>query len=181
MSKKMTGKERAYQLFNEGKAVSSPEVKALGLKASTRYSYHTIWEKAGRPASAPGTPPASETKKKERVVSELAMITKPTGEVKEIEAEGEEEEAEGEEPEGSELKQKPKEKPTDGKKSPATMVAGQGLTFAVTVSTKTLMLYQIAASQQEDELTLGDFIDGCVQDVYQGRGFDLGLIKIGGA
>lgn len=170
MGKGRTAKEQAYRLFNEGKTASSPEVKVLGLKSSTRYSYHTMWEKAGRPASAPGTPPASEPKAKGKVISELEMIAEPTEELNEEEEEKEE---------GSELKQKPKAR-TDGKKYPATLVAGQGLTFAVTISTKTLMLYQIAASQQGEELTLGDFVDVCVEDAYQGRGLDIGLITIGG-
>jgi hypothetical protein len=41
-------KERAYQLFDEGKRPSDPEVKALGIKPKTAYRYHQEWKKARR-------------------------------------------------------------------------------------------------------------------------------------
>lgn len=181
----MSKKDKAFELFDEGKTTSSPEVKELKLKGATRYNYYAEWQKAGGVAS-PSPKAISEAKVKGKVVSELKMIAEPKEEVNEEEekvneeGEGEKEEEE-EEKEPPESKEKPKEKPsTDGKKSPPTMVAGQGLTFAITISTKTLMLYQLAATYQDDELTLGDFIDTCVEDTYLGRGLDLGLVKTGG-
>lgn len=175
MANRESKRERAYQLFSEGKDSSSPEVIALGMKSSTRYSYYSKWQKAGG-AVSPSPKDISEAKVKGKVISELGMIAEPKEEVNE---EGEKVNEEEEGP--PESKEKPKEKPsTDGKKSPPTMVAGQGLTFAITISTKTLMLYQLAATYQDDELTLGDFIDACVEDTYLGRGLDLGLVKTGG-
>lgn len=53
-----------------------------------------------------------------------------------------EEEKGGDEPEQPKPKEKAKGISTDGKKPLPTMIAGQGLTFAITISTKTLMLYQ---------------------------------------
>lgn len=105
MAERMTKKERAYQLFSEGKDSSSPGVKALGLKFSTRYSYCSTWPKEGGPLSAPGTPSlmTEETRKKPRAtvaskaISELEMIAEPTEEVNEEK-----------EPEIPESKEKPK-------------------------------------------------------------------------
>jgi len=39
MSKKVSKKDKAFELFDEGKNPSSPEVKALKLKGSTKYNY----------------------------------------------------------------------------------------------------------------------------------------------
>jgi hypothetical protein len=38
-------KEKAYQLFDEGKRPSDPEVKALGIKPNTAYRYYQDWKK----------------------------------------------------------------------------------------------------------------------------------------
>jgi len=35
----MSKKDEAFELFDEGKVPSSPEVKALGLKGTTKYNY----------------------------------------------------------------------------------------------------------------------------------------------
>ena len=64
-------------------------------------------------------------------------------------------------------------------------IVSEGLTVTVNLSLKTLMLYQVAANLQkaedvELELLLGDFIDTCVEDVYRGRGYDLGLVRMDG-
>ena len=71
-----------------------------------------------------------------------------------------------------------------GKRLPP-VIAGQGLLTEVRLSIKTLALYEVAKSIQlgidpKKELTLGDFLDTCVEDFYQGRGMDLGLITAGG-
>jgi len=183
MVNKVTKKDTAFALFDEGKVPLSPELKALGLKGSTRYNYYYEWQKQG------GTPLSSSESKGEgkvkggKIISELAMVVPKEKVNEEDEVEGESEPDENEEElEGSEDKGKSSEakKPSSDGKKPPTMVAGQGLTFGITISTKTLMLFQYAASLQEDELTLGDFIDTCVEDYYRGRELDLGLVKIGG-
>jgi hypothetical protein len=64
-------------------------------------------------------------------------------------------------------------------------IAGHGLNITAVISVKTMALYEIARAAQKElepnseELSLGDFIDVCVEDTYQGRGQDLGLIAIG--
>lgn len=42
----MSKKEEAFELFSQGKRPSSPEVKALGLSAKTRYNYYQEWKKS---------------------------------------------------------------------------------------------------------------------------------------
>lgn len=168
----MTKKEQAFALFAEGKTASSPEVAALRLKGNVKYNYYAQWLREGG-TPVPSSSPKGEAKRGGGVISELEMIVEPE-EVREdagVGDEGEAKEGKGDEKPG---------KGGDGKKLQRTMVAGQGLTFQITISTKTLQLYQIAASMDEGELTIGDFIDTCVEDFFRGRGFDLGLIKIGG-
>jgi len=61
------------------------------------------------------------------------------------------------------------------------LVPGQGLTFAVQISVKTLALYYFACTLQPNEpLTLGDFFDACAEDFFVGRGKDLGMVKLNG-
>ena len=171
----MAKKDEAFKLFDEGKTAISPEVKDLKLKGTTRYNYYLEWQKKGGVVST-SSASSGEAKGRGKAISELAMVASPSEEANEEDADEEaEDESEAAKQEGE--KTLP---PTDGKKRLQVMVAGQGLTFAITVSTKTLALYQIAASMQEEELTLGDFIDACVEDTYRGRGLDLGLVKIGG-
>lgn len=82
--------------------------------------------------------------------------------------------------------EQPKEDEEDDHETPESKdklvgsVAGDSLRATVNISVKTLALYQIAASQQSDSLTLGDFIDTCVEDFFRVRGKDLGLIQFGG-
>ena len=195
MDEKKTGKESAYQLFNEGKAVSSPEVKALGLKASTRYSYHTMWKKAGKPASAPGTAsPVREAGKQEikspargktaliegetiKAISEVAEKKSKKLDEKPSETDEPEEKSE-EKSRGAEDESKGEK--DDMRKVPGSIV-GEGLTATVHISVKTLALYQIAAQMQGDSLSLGDFLDACVEDTFRGRSKDLGIINLGGS
>jgi hypothetical protein len=59
-------------------------------------------------------------------------------------------------------------------------VVGEGLPIRVAISIKTLALYQYMRAKSGDSLELGDFIDDCVADVFRGRGFDLGLVKLEG-
>lgn len=167
----MSRREEVFALFDKGATPSSPEVKAFKLKISTRNSYYYDWKKARGLLSSEPNP------KGKRVVSELEMLSSPSeGEPKEPNED--EEELNGANESGKDKQGKLKGR-TDGKGAPPLHVAGQGLTFSITISVKTLMLYQFAAAVQDDELTLGDFIDTCVEDTYRGRGLDLGLIKIG--
>ena len=46
MTKKVTKKEEAFKLFDEGKTALSPEVKDLKLKSQTRYNYYYEWQKS---------------------------------------------------------------------------------------------------------------------------------------
>jgi hypothetical protein len=57
-------------------------------------------------------------------------------------------------------------------------VVGRGIPFKITLSVRTIAYYQIA-STINPSLTLGDFIDHCVHDTFEGRGLSLGLVKIG--
>lgn len=58
-------------------------------------------------------------------------------------------------------------------------VVGKGIPFKITLSVRTIAYYQIA-STINPSLTLGDFIDHCVHDTFEGRGLSLGLVRIGG-
>jgi len=58
-------------------------------------------------------------------------------------------------------------------------VMGKGIPFEVTLSVKTVAYYQIASTIDLD-LTMGDFLDHCVEDTFIGRGLTLGLVKTGG-
>lgn len=49
-----TKKEAAFELFDKGLSASSPDVKALKLKAQTRANYYWEWKKGGHtPAQSP--------------------------------------------------------------------------------------------------------------------------------
>lgn len=72
------------------------------------------------------------------------------------------------------------EKAGDGRVLAQQLVPGRGLTFAVTINTKTLAFYQVFQSRQKEPVTLGDFFDVTAEDFFRGRGYDLGLVKIGG-
>ncbi|MFC1968548.1 hypothetical protein ACFLVX_04080 [Chloroflexota bacterium] len=168
----MSKKEKAFALFDEGMRPSSSAVKSLRLKPKTTYNYYQEWKLTGNQVSQP-TDLVEEGKEEPRrglatplpggewiaPISEVAMKRVTDGEAKN----GETEESE-----------------SSSVSPPPIIVHGVGLTVTVEISVKTLMLYQIAASRQQDELTFGDFIDTCVEDFYLGRGLDLGLIRIGG-
>lgn len=187
-------RQRAFALFDEGKTPSSPEVRALKLRGNVKYNYYQQWKHRAKGSGADGsvipeknviTPVIKETDlvgvgldeseantvKGESSVIEGVVVDESennTGENKVAIGEGES----SEEHPGDD---------GDGKKPLKRVVRAQGLTFQVVLSTKTLQLYQIAASMQDIELTLGDFIDTCVEDFFRGRGYDLGLIKVGGS
>lgn len=203
MGIKGSKKERAYQLFAAGYLPKSADVKALELKAKTVRNYYDLWKKAGRIVAPDGTETSDAfiPKGSKKTFSEADLFIEPAAPESSQEGESVEREpssvaeipiSESSDDEGDEAGE---DKAANGKisnkgdgSSPAakgrklgTMVAGQGLQVAVTLSLKTLTLYQYAASLcTKEALTLGDFIDTCVEDYYKGRGLDLGIIKIGG-
>jgi len=76
-----------------------------------------------------------------------------------------------------------RDRPLAGSKQIPTSIAGDGMVVTLELSVKTFALYQIARTLQRKnfgtELSMGDFVDGCVEDTYVGRGMDLGIIKTG--
>ena len=59
-------------------------------------------------------------------------------------------------------------------------VIEDGLVIQVTISSKTMVLYHVARAMQHNhgkELSLGDFIDDAAEDMFAGRGLELGLIN----
>lgn len=67
----------------------------------------------------------------------------------------------------------------------ATTIADDGIKCVVFLSLQTLALFKIASNTQTqyengNPLLLGDFIDTCVEDYFDGRGKKLGLIISGG-
>jgi len=197
-----SNKNKAFVLFRAGKGPSSPEVKALGIKASTRYHYHSEWKSLGRPDHYPYKPKvakptaglhvttlggeriggidettrrfeAEEEKPAEELAEEL-----PEEELPKDETEGIEETQEEAKTEGRVLPLVTGEKPKEGTISAD--VVGLGIPISINISIKTLALYQIAASSSGNNLDIGDFLDDCVADFFRGRGLDLGLVKLGG-
>ncbi len=83
----MNKKDKAFELFDEGKNPSSPEVKVLKLKGSTKYNYYSEWLKK-RGDALPSSGTAGEAKAKSggakvkgKVISELEMLAEPMEEV----------------------------------------------------------------------------------------------------
>ena len=98
MTEKVNKKEQAFALFDEGKTPSSPEIKALKLKGTTKYNYHLEWQKnRGIPTPSPKpaneakpinqtkgeTKPISEAKGEGKVISEFEMVVELSKEVRE--------------------------------------------------------------------------------------------------
>jgi len=75
-------KDKAFTLFDEGKTSSSPDVKALGLKGTTKYNYYLEWQKLrGITSASPEV--IGEAGGKGEAVSELEMVVTGEGKVKE--------------------------------------------------------------------------------------------------
>ena len=69
----MSKKDKAFALFDEGKTSSSPDVKALGLKGTTKYNYYADWQKS-KGVTSPSQGAISEAKGKGKAISELEMV-----------------------------------------------------------------------------------------------------------
>lgn len=201
-------KDKAFALFTRDKKPRDPEVKALGIKSSTRWNYYNEWKRLGKPS--PEVPEAelgllkAPKEKQKRALAETVMlpgretvgpykpevseagekpsaekvVSEETGEAAVVEeaTPGSEAIAESVGKPGIEIKlgEGDHEHPSIPEK-----VVGAGLPVTVTLSLKTLSFYEIAATV-DPKLTLGDFLDTCAEDFFQGRGKDLGLIQIGG-
>lgn len=195
-----SNKDKAFALFHAGKVASSPEVKALGIKASTRYHYHSEWKSLGKPNHYPYKPKVSKpttglhvttpggeriggidettqhrfiAEQEELPEEELPKEELPKDETEETEEAQEETKTEQEK---VRLPIVTGEKPKEGTISAD--VVGLGIPISINISIKTLALYQIASSSSGNNLDIGDFLDDCVADWFKGRGLDLGLVRL---
>lgn len=198
-------KDKAFALFTLDRKPSDPEVKALGIKSSTRHNYFSEWKRLGKPS--PDVPEAElgllgvpkKAKEKKALVGTVILpghetigayrpevseaSGKPEADKVASEAAAEETKLGSETAAENESEGKPKI-PIDlgddhERRSIPEKVVGAGLPVTVNLSLKTLSFYEIAATI-DPKLTLGDFLDACTEDFFQGRGKDLGLIQIGG-
>ncbi len=56
-----TAKELAFVLFDQGKRPSDPELKDLGIKARSLYTYLQLWKKKNTPSSSTHTTPPGKS------------------------------------------------------------------------------------------------------------------------
>jgi len=208
--KTMTYTDQMFTLFTKGFLPTSPEARELCKSTkhmqSGIHALFSLWKKLGKPDVYPKKPPqesslSNKTSAGEAVlpggervggideVKHPAMPLKP--EAPPLEAKEKKEELEGE-PAGEEKTEAEKSegekaKPgielatkEDTENTIPEKVVGEGLPIRVAISIKTLALYQYMRAKSGDSLELGDFIDDCVADVFKGRGFDLGLVKLEG-
>ena len=200
--------EKLCQLFSQGVSAQDPRVAALVPRPGTRNMLHGAWKGWGKPehyhpreknavpvgghvteAVLPGGERVGGIDEVKHPATPLKPEAPPKLEAKE-EKESEEEleeEPEGEEKTEAEKPEAEKAKPRielatkeDIENTIPEKVVGEGLPIRVAVSIKTLALYQYMRAKSGDSLELGDFIDDCVADVFKGRGFDLGLVKLEG-
>jgi len=185
MAKEGSLKAKAFKLFEKGKDSSSPEVKALGLKGATRYVYYDNWKKfkaAGGEATKekvkvvlPGG--ATIGPYRPEVIESNIVPSETEQEIKVQETNGE---ATKTEPESGEPKIPINLGGDHDRPSILGEVVGTGIPVTVVLSLKSLSFWEIAHSIALN-LTLDNFIDDCIEDFFQGRGKDLGLVEIGDA
>jgi hypothetical protein len=196
-----TKKELYFKYRDSGLPGDCKEIMRLSLRPRTRRNYDYQWkrlhgllecqqlekleaEEEGIISLAP-EPGANAGKTPEVVTPHPAPVMKPPPTPRAAIPEDGKliEEIDDEEPEETDADETAGrgkgEKVTPKKEVPGTVV-GEGLTFAVTISVKTLMFYQHACSRISEPLSFGDFVDACVEDAYTGRGYDLGLVRVGG-
>jgi len=186
--------DTVYKLFFAGNLPHSAKIKALLPKAGTRNLYFHNWKEAGKPN---GYERKAGVGAKEGVVTGGGgTLTEPGGEkqaeqterTKETEQteETEEETEQTQEKQEEETQEKPKKpiepafEEAERETFPGLKVAGETLPFKVHLSVKTIALYEIAATEANDGLSLGKFLDTCARDYFLGRGVDLGLVELGG-
>jgi len=179
---------KAFQLFNEGKDSSSPEIKALGLKGGTRYTYYDNWKKFK--ATGGETPKTEKVKLPGGAIigaykPEIVEVNeKPIDDELQDEV-GQEAPAQGISGEAKELENEhkiPINLGGDGHGNNLSIpgkVVGTGIPVSVVLSLKSLSFWEVVHSIDRT-LTLDNFIDDCIEDFFNGRGKDLGLIEIGG-
>jgi len=184
-------RDAVYMLFSKGNLPHSDKVKALVPKAGARNLYHHTWKQSGKP----GHYEKGVVEAPEGVVTGFAgILSEPTGEIEAPhQAEVEQDEVEQDETHQNEAEQEQaeeqQEQPKAEKLEPSLgssdesafaemKVSGDTLPFKVNISPKTLALYQIAATQAKDGLTLGKFFDITAEDYFVGRGVDLGLVEL---
>lgn len=187
--------DQLYSLFSKGSDAHSPEVKEL-CKATKHlqsglHAAFSKWKELGKPDHYPHKERDSSEISSGKSVGETVLPggekvggideikhpapLKPETPPKETKEEAKgEEETKAEKP-GFELATKEDAEDTIPEK-----VVGEGLPIRVAISVKTLALYQYMRAKSGDNLSLGDFIDDAVADVFKGRGLDLGLVKLEG-
>jgi hypothetical protein len=199
-------RDAIYSLFDRGYIPTSPEVKKLGMKLKTRHAYYAGWKQTRgiKPTSLPGgetvmvekavpepraaqAEPEPEENEPETVVRQPGAVPgdQHPYSVKDEEEDDEDHDGQGETSTVGNAKISViRDAPLTKTKSLKESIAGEGLIIQAKISSKTLALYEIARTQSRlvdgEELSMGDFIDTCVEDFYIGRGLDLGLIKVGG-
>ncbi len=168
----MTNKKKAFKLFDEGKLVHDPEVRALGLKSKTRSNYYWEWEQRARGGQATNGSQVPSSKESIGVIDETKKIKKevPVQQSQEPEQESQSEnnkvEGNGEDDSSEEAKSgksKVKEesvgelkesrgredkKEKEGNSQNEVTIAGDGIRCIVYLSLQTLALYEIAAAKQ---------------------------------
>lgn len=175
-----------FQYRDAGLDRDSPEIKKLSLTYRTRANYEYQYRKAhglvGEELGATevltpisGVVPSVDPEKRADMPEDGRLIEEPD----EPGDQDPESDDPGADPGTDTERRAEKTGPKKERQLPG-VVVGEGLTFAVTISVKTLMFYQYACSQSSEPLSFGDFVDACVEDVYTGRGFDLGLVRVGG-
>ncbi len=187
--------DTVYKLFKAGNLPHSAKIKALLPKAGTRNLYFHNWKEAGKPN---GYERKAGVEAKEGVVTGGGgTLAEPSGVKQAEQTERTEETQEEETEETEEIKQTKEEQeqpkgsaekgmePSPGEAGESETfaglkVAGETLPFKVHLSVKTIALYEIAATEANDGLSLGKFLDTCAHDYFLGRGVDLGLVELGG-
>lgn len=186
----MTIRDDAFRLFSQNYGANSPEVKALGLRYSTRKKYYWEWHQLQ--LGEKGQPPPLKTKK-----TPIKAKGEKVGEYEPEVSEGmplEEDDEKGDDSDTTQTKVGGKgirmgldEKPDipvaqDGgheSKGLPEKVIGNGIEVTVRLSLKTLALYQVAHTM-DSTLSLGDYLDQCSEDFWVGRGKDLGILELPG-
>lgn len=189
-----------YKLFAEGNRPDSDKVKALVPHAGARNLYYGTWKQSGKPKDyeQKSYERGKATETKEGIVTGFAgALPEPRGgneQPVQTQETADKPQVEAEQPKGESDEEAPpddhKEKSdnlipafgeVDNETFPGLKIAGETLPFKVQLSVKTIALYEIAATEAGDSLSLGKFLDTCARDYFLGRGVDLGLVELGGS